>query len=215
MKIGIIGAGNMGGGLGKLWARAGHEIMFSFSRDAAKLEDLAQAANAKTGTPAEAANFGETVMLAVPYAALEDALQGVANHIAGKTLITCVSGLLPDFSGQTVGLPTNLKQSVAEEIAAKLPNARVVEAFNIAFAEVLNAPDEHFANDERANIFYCGDDATAKRQTAGLIEDCGCEAIDAGALTAARALETLASAWVQFAVAGNLFPRLGLKALRD
>lgn len=130
-------------------------------------------------------------------------------------MITCVSGLVPDFSGQTIGLSTNLKQSVAEEIAGKLPGAKVVEAFNVAFAEVLNAPDQHFANNERASIFYCGDDPEAKLQTAGLIEDCGCQAIDAGVLIAARSLETLASAWVQFAVAGNLFPRLGLKALRD
>lgn len=66
MKIGIIGTGNMGGGLGKLWAKAGHEVLFSFSRDQAKLAEMARAANARTGTPAEAANFGGIVMLAVP-----------------------------------------------------------------------------------------------------------------------------------------------------
>ena len=215
MKIGIIGAGNMGDGLGKLWAKAGHEMMFSFSRDTAKLEELAQAANGKIGTPAEAAEFGEIVMLAVPYLSLEDALQGVDAAVAGKTLITCVSGLVPDFAGQTIGLATDLKRSVAEEIAEKLPEAKVVEAFNVAFAEVLNAPEKHFANDEKANIFYCGSDETAKQQAAKLIADCRCEAIDAGELIAARSLETLATAWVQFAVAAKLFPRLGLKALRD
>ncbi len=215
MKIGIIGAGNMGGGLGKRWANAGHEIMFSFSRDEAKLKELARSANAKTGTTKEAAEFGEIVVIAVPYAALEDALQGVSAAIGSKTLITCVSGLMPDFTGQTIGLATNLKQSVAEEIAEKLPDANVVEAFNITLAEILNASEKHFANNERASIFYCGNDSGAKQQTASLIEDCGFMPIDSGTLFTARSLETLASAWVQFAVAGNLFPRLGLKAVHD
>ena len=215
MKIGIIGAGKMGGALGKLWRRAGHEVMFSFSHDELKMEDLAAAVNAQHGTPAEAAKFGEVVMLAVPYPSLDEALSSVEAAVADKTLIVCVSGLEPDFTGKTIGLATELKQSVAEEIAGKLPQAKVVEAFNSTFSDILDHPEKHFADNERISIFYCGDDAAAKRQTASLIEDCGGEAVDAGDLTAARSLETLASAWVQFAVAAKLFPRLGLKALRD
>ena len=64
------------------------------------------------------------------------------------------------------------------------------------------------------SVFYCGDDLEAKQVVAGLIEEYGYEAIDAGTLIVARTLETLATAWVQFAVASQLFPNLGLKALR-
>jgi 8-hydroxy-5-deazaflavin:NADPH oxidoreductase len=64
------------------------------------------------------------------------------------------------------------------------------------------------------SVFYCGDDVEAKQVVAGLIADCGYEAIDAGNLLVARTLETLATAWVQFAVSSHLFPNLGLKALR-
>ncbi|NJR51142.1 MAG: hypothetical protein HC780_17755 [Leptolyngbyaceae cyanobacterium CSU_1_3] len=67
---------------------------------------------------------------------------------------------------------------------------------------------------DRPSIFYCGDDSDAKKTVAQLIEDCEYEAIDTGLLIVARSLETLAAAWVQFAVASQLFPNLGLKALR-
>jgi 8-hydroxy-5-deazaflavin:NADPH oxidoreductase len=213
MKIGVIGAGNMGAGLGKIWAKAGHEVIFSYSRDQNKLIELATAAGAtaKAGTIQEAA-AQDIVLLAVWLPALEEVIHA-AGSLDGKIVITCISGIQPDFTGQTIGLATDLKTSVAEVIQQLLPNAKVVEAFNTTFAEIIASDSRQFGSDF-PSVFYCGDDVEAKQIAAILIEDCGYKAVDAGKLLVARTLETLASAWVQFAVASQLFPNLGLKALQ-
>ncbi|MBW4582807.1 MAG: NADPH-dependent F420 reductase [Tildeniella nuda ZEHNDER 1965/U140] len=214
MKIGIIGAGNMGAALGKLWANAGHHVIFSYSRDEAKLRELAIEAGktAKAGTVQAAVADSDVVLLAVWLPTLEAVIQ-TAGSLDGKIIITCVSGLQPDFTGQTIGIATDLKTSVAEIIQQLAPGAKVVEAFNTTFAEILASDSRQFGSD-MPNVFYCGDDSEAKQVVAGLIEECGYESVDAGNLMVARTLETLATAWVQFAVSSQLFPNLGLKALR-
>lgn len=213
MKIGIIGSGNMGGSLGKLWAKAGHQVIFSYSRDPDKLHQLAASAGdqARIATPVETAIQSEVVMLAVGFPVLEEIVRSL--DLKGKIVITCVSGLRPDFTGQTIGLRTDLTLSVAEMVQQLAPAAKVVEAFNITFAEIIAAESRQFEGD-RPSIFYCGDAIDAKQVVAGLIEECGYEAIDAGNLVVARSLETLATAWVQFSVASQLFPRVGLKILQ-
>ncbi|MFM7424949.1 MAG: NADPH-dependent F420 reductase [Elainella sp.] len=87
MKIGIIGGGNMASGLGQFWAKNGHELMFSFSRSEQKLKDLAQSVSptAQVGSPAEAVQFANLVLLAVPWAAVPEALEA-AGSLAGKIL---------------------------------------------------------------------------------------------------------------------------------
>ncbi len=204
----------MGGGLGKLWAKAGHQVMFSYSRDEDKLHQLAAAAGetAKVGTPEEAVLQSDVIMLTVWLPSIEEIIRATSS-LDGKIVITCVSGLQPDFSGQTIGLATDLKISVAEMIQTFTPKARVVEAFNMTFAEIIASGSRLFGED-RPSVFYCGDDAEAKAIVSDLVEECGYEAVDAGGLAVARSLETLATAWVQFAVASQLFPNLGLKALR-
>ncbi|MCV3214672.1 NAD(P)-binding domain-containing protein [Plectonema radiosum NIES-515] len=213
MNIGIIGSGNMGGGLGKIWAKAGHQIIFSYSRDESKLHQLAASAGktAKVGTPEVAVAESDVIVLAVWAPSLEEVFR-TTGSLDGKIIITCVSALQPDFTGQTIGLATDLKISVAETIQQLAPKAKVVEAFNTTFAEIIASDSRQFG-DDRPSIFYCGDDADAKAIVAGLISECGYDAIDAGKLITARSLETLATAWVQFAVASQLFPNLGLKAL--
>jgi 8-hydroxy-5-deazaflavin:NADPH oxidoreductase len=214
MKIGIIGAGNMGAALGKIWAKAGHQVIFSYSRDENKLRQLAASAGetAKAGTLQEAVTQSDVILFAVWLPSLEDIIHSI-EPLDGKIIITCVSGLQPDFTGQTIGLPTDLKISVAETIQQLAPSTKVVEAFNTTFAEVIASDSRQFGSDF-PSIFYCGDDIEAKQIVASLIKECGYEAIDAGKLTVARTLETLATAWVQFAVASQLFPNLGLKALQ-
>jgi len=93
MNIGIIGTGNMGSGLGKLWARSGHQIMFS-SREPEKAKALVNSMgpNASAGTVAEAVQFGEAVLLAVPWASIEDAIKE-AGPLDGKILIDCTNPL--------------------------------------------------------------------------------------------------------------------------
>lgn len=211
MKIGIIGSGNMGAALGKRWATNGHQVLFSYSTDAAKLQTLARFnERTQSGTVTEAAAFGEVIMLAVPPTSLPEVLAN-PELFANKVLITCVSGLRPDFTGNVVGLPTALTQSVAEQIAQQLPGTRVVEAFNITFAQLI---DEQTFKDREAGVFYCSDHSDVKETISSLIHDAGYVPINAGPLLTARSLETLASAWVQFSVVSGMFPRLGIHVLK-
>jgi 8-hydroxy-5-deazaflavin:NADPH oxidoreductase len=124
VKIGIIGSGNMGAGMGKIWAAKGHKVLFSFSKDQEKLRAVAAAGpNARTGTPAGAVAFGELVLLSVPWSAVPEALKA-AGDCEGRTLFSCVNCLKPDLSGLEGGTST----SAAEEIVKLAHGAKMVEA---------------------------------------------------------------------------------------
>lgn len=213
MKIGIVGSGNMGAALGTIWAAKGHQVMFSYSKDTAKLNSLALLSNRTSeGRFEDAVAFADVIMLSTPYASLDEVLAD-KNIFKNKIIISCVSGLKPDFSGDTIGLATRLSISVAEHISRVLQDARVVEAFNTTFAEILQMPSRE-SEAKRPAIFYCGDDAEAKQIVAGLIEDCGYMPINSGGLRTARTLETFATSWVQFAVVAGLFPRIAIHPLK-
>jgi hypothetical protein len=187
MHIGIIGCGNMGGGLGRIWAMKGHTVMFSYSRSTEKLSATASSVpNASAGTPAEAAAGSDVILLAVRWRDVPDAI-GQAGTLNGRIVIDCTNPLKPDMSGLALGHTT----SAAEEIARMAPGAKVVKAFNTAFAQVYQEDNRLFGS-RRATMFYCGDDAESKIKTAKLINDVGFEPVDCGPLTAARYLEPLA-----------------------
>lgn len=188
MNIGIIGSGGMGGGLGKLWAAKGHSILFSDAHDASHLPELIQAAgsNTQAGDPAQAAHFGEVVLLTVRWPDVRAALKDLDAALQGKTLISCVNPFKPDFSGLEIGMAT----SGAQEIAKLVPGANVVECLFVN-ATVINSPTRQFEG-EIATVFYCGDDATAKSHLAQLLTDIGVEPQDAGSLDMARYLEPYA-----------------------
>ena len=208
MNIGILGSGNVGSTLGKAWAKRGHRILFSYSRDPKKLESLATSAgpNTRAGTPAEAVQFGEVILFAPPWPAVDHALKA-AGPLAGKILIDCTNPLTQDLSGLEIGHTT----SAAEEIAKKTPGARVVKAFNMIGAE--NMANPHFGA-EQATMLICGDDAAAKTVIARLTEELGFEAADAGPLRAARLLEPLAMLWIHLAYAQRMGTGIGFKLLR-
>lgn len=195
MNIGIIGSGNMGGGLGKLWAEAGHRIMFSYSRSPRKLEELAgrAGANAQAGSPEEAARFGDVVALTVPWGQVEDALRS-AGSLDGKILLSTVNALNRDLSGLEIGHTT----SAAEEVAKLAPGAEVFEAFTSVFAPLLSAESRIFSG-KKASVFYCGDGAAARKAVDGLIEDAGFEPVDAGPLVSARYVEPFGMLMIQLA----------------
>ncbi|NMG19379.1 NADPH-dependent F420 reductase [Brasilonema bromeliae] len=209
MNIGIIGAGKMGTGLGKLWIKNGHNLMFSYSRDMEKLKSLAESIDpsVRVGTPTEAVQFADVVLLSVPWAAVPDALKA-AGSLDGKILFSCVNALTPDMSGMAVGTTT----SGAEEIAKLVPGARLVEALPV-FAEVLYSASRKFGQQE-ATVFYCGDDAQAKEIVAGLLREIEVEPLDAGELKNARFIEPAMMLLVQLAYAQNMGGEIGLKLLR-
>jgi 8-hydroxy-5-deazaflavin:NADPH oxidoreductase len=194
MRIGILGAGNVGGALGKLWAAKGHEIVFGVTNAAdAKYKDLLKSVQGKacTGTVKDAASFGEAVVLAVPWRSAADAI-GVAGDLSGKVLIDCTNPLSPDLSSLVVGT-TN---SAAEEVARWAKGARVVKAFNTIGAENFGNPK---FGSESASMFICGDHQESKAVVASMARELGFEVVDAGPLTASRMLEPLALLWIHLA----------------
>lgn len=208
MKIGIIGAGNMGTGLGKYWARNHHELMLSFARNENKLREAAASTgkSVRTGSPAEAAAFGDVVVLATPYSSTPDAI-AAAGSLAGKIVFGCVNPLKPDFSGMIVGTNT----SGAEEMAKLASGARYVAALP-SFAETLHSGAPKFGK-ETASAFYCGDDTEAKKLVAGLLRETGVDTIDAGPLRNARFVEPAMMLLIQLAYPLGMGP-VGIKLLR-
>jgi 8-hydroxy-5-deazaflavin:NADPH oxidoreductase len=159
MRIGILGSGLLGGKLGTLLARAGHEVVFSYARSPQKLKRLARqaGANAHAGTPAEAARHGEALLLAVPWPRLADVL-GQAGDVAGKVVVNCS---LPMNAGNTA-LAVAGTSSGLEELAKTVAKARVVAAFNTVPSEVLAGVYRRRRRADRPSLVYCGDDRRAK-----------------------------------------------------
>jgi len=183
MRIGILGSGLMGGKLGTIFARAGHDVVFSYSRSEKKLEKLARDAgsNARAGTPADAARDADVLLLAVHWSRVDEVLKK-AGDLSGKVIVSCSLPMNADDTGLAVAHTS----SGAEELAKKVPKARVVQAFNTVPSEVLFSVFEKRRRKSRPSLIYCGDDAKAKRVAAELIGDVGFEPIDIGALRMAR-----------------------------
>ena len=192
MNIGIIGAGNIGSGLGKLWAKKGHKIIFSFSRNPEKLKSLSDAVeNASAGSPAEAVQQSDVILFSVRWENVREALEA-AGPLQGKIVIDCTNPLNPDLSGLEVGRTS----SAAEEIAKIAAGAKVVKAFNTVFADVYHSESRLFGS-RMPTMFFCGDDGEAKTTVAKLIREAGFEPVDAGPLRSARYLEPLAMLMIQ------------------
>ncbi|MDD1750064.1 MAG: NADPH-dependent F420 reductase [Methanothrix sp.] len=209
MKIGIIGSGNVGSALGKIWGRNGHEILFS-SRNPEKLKSLAQSVgkNAFYGLPADAVKFGEVVALAVPWGQAENALLS-AGPMNGKILIDCTNPLKPDYSGLSVGGAT----SAAEEVARMARGAKVVKAFHTTFAALMQSDSRMFGSTNPTG-FFCGDDAASKAVVESLIRETGLEPLDVGPLSYARYLEPMAMLMINLGFAQKMGTNIALKLLR-
>ena len=186
MRIGILGSGLMGGKLGTLFGRAGHEVVFSYARSERKLKRLARAAGAKArhGTPRDAAQDADAVLLAVHWLRFDDVL-GQAGDLAGKVVISCS---LP-MNKENTELVVAHTSSGAEELAKKIPKARVVAAFGTVPSEVFFDVYEAKRRSRRPSLVYYGDDRRAKRVAAELISDIGFEPVNAGPLRIARYAE--------------------------
>jgi predicted dinucleotide-binding enzyme len=211
MRVGILGSGLMGGKLGTLFARAGHEVIFSYARSEAKLKKLARDAhgNARAGTPGEAAEDADAVLLAVHWSRIEDVLNQ-SGDLAGKVIVTCS---LP-MNGNDTALVVAHTSSGAEALAKRVPRARVVSAFNTVPSEVLFGVFEARRKAARPSLVYCGDEASSKSIAAELIRDIGFDPMDAGPLRIARYTEPFALLVAQLAYEGEGGPELAYRLER-
>jgi predicted dinucleotide-binding enzyme len=196
----------MGGKLGTIFARAGHEVIFSYSRHPEKLEALAKTPNARAGTPHEAAQESEALLLAVHWSRLEDVL-AQAGDLDGKTIVTCSLPMNAEDS-QLVIAHTS---SGAEALAKRVPKARVVSAFGTVPSEVLFGVFEARRQTTRPSLLYSGDDVHGKELTAKLIQDSGFDPVDAGPLRMARYLEPFTLLIAQLAYEGDRGPDLAYR----
>ncbi|MBK8316377.1 MAG: NADPH-dependent F420 reductase [Acidobacteria bacterium] len=194
MKIAIIGSGNVGAALAKAWARAGHEIKMGV-RDVSspKVTDLLKdiGSGATAASVRDAADFGEIIVLATPWSAVQDAVKSLGD-ISGKVLFDCTNPFKPQLAGLEVGLDN----SGGESVQAWAPNAKVVKIFSTVGAETME--DASFAQGKPAMI-YCGNDPAAKQTAATLATEIGFEPFDLGTIEQARLLEPFAMIWVRLA----------------
>jgi predicted dinucleotide-binding enzyme len=198
----------MGGKLGTLFARAGHDVVFSYSRERSKLETLAREAGgtARAGTPREAVRDADVVLLAVHWSRVDDVLEK-AGDMSGKIIVTCSLPMSEDDSGLVIAHTS----SGAEVLAKKAPGARVVSAFGTVPSEVLFAVFEARNGETRPSLIYCGDDENAKDVTARLIRDVGFDPVDAGALEVARYAEPFTLLIAKLAYEGEGGPAIAYR----
>jgi len=208
LRIGILGSGLMGSKLGTIWARAGHQVVFSYARSARKLQRLAKAAgkNATAGTPAEAVRDADVVLLAVHWSRVDDVL-GQAGELEGKVIVTCSLPMNDDDTALVLGHTT----SGAEELARRVPQALVVAAFGTVPSEVLFDVFKRKRRAKRASLVYCGDDARSKKVVARLIADTGFDPVDAGPLSTARYTEPFTLLVARLAYEGDTGPELAYR----
>jgi len=212
MRIGILGSGLMGAKLGTIFARAGHDVVFSYSHSKAKLEKLARDAggHARAGSPAEAAKDADALLLAVHWSRVDDVLKK-AGDLSGKVIVSCV---LPMNKADT-GLVIAHKSSGAEALARKARKADIVSAFGTVPSEVLfDVFRRKRRTRRRPSLMYCGDDQHAKDVAARLIRDVGFEPVDAGPLRIARYLEPFTLAIAQLAYESDEGARMAYRIER-
>jgi predicted dinucleotide-binding enzyme len=196
MQIAVLGAGSVGGALGKRLAAAGHSVYFGVRNPADdKVSQLVAeiGPTAQAGTVAEAARAAQVIILATPWPAASGALQACGD-VTGKLIVDCTNPLRMGAAGLelTLGYDT----SGAEQLAALVPGAHVVKAFNQTGFGNMAEP----VYDGKASVmFICGDDAASRATVVELSKDIGFDTVDAGQLNVARLLEPLALLWIHLA----------------
>ena len=182
MKVGIVGAGRIGGGIARQFVGAGHEVLLSFSRDPQSLERLAAeiGPSATTGSPAEAVGFGEVVVISVPWNTWPEALAQMGS-LAGKIVI--------DTTNQFGAPPLPAAGETAAHFnAGRLPGARYTKSFN-TLTSAFQAQAASRPGDEKVVQWLCGDEAEAKQVVAGLITDAGFVPVDLGGTAGCAVME--------------------------
>lgn len=193
MQVGIIGGGNVGHGLAALLRGAGHEVTVGLRPGARPRAD----APYRLATVEEAADRGEVVVVAVPFAAAAQALAPLAASLAGKVVVDATNPLNDDWSP----LPLGAETSAGEEVQRLLPGAMVVKAFNTVFADVMR-PDRLDRGGRRVTAFIAGDHDGANRTVEALARSAGFAPLVTGPLRNARYLEAMAHLNIAVALGG-------------
>jgi len=198
----------MGGKLGRLFAKAGHKVVFSYAHSEAKLERLARESGktARAGTPKEAAEDADVVLLAVHWSRVDDVLKQ-AGDLSGKIILSCTLPMNRDDSALAVAHKT----SGAEQLAKKARKARVVSAFSTAPSEVLFDVFAKRRRKTHPNMVFCGDDWRAKKVVARLIRELGFEPVDVGPLETARYIEPFSLLLAKIAYDGDDGPAVAYR----
>ena len=206
LKIGIIGAGNIGGALGELWVKADHEVMLS-SRHPDQLKELAQrlGPKARVGTPKEAAVFGEVILISVPYGALPQVGRDFAAELKDKVVLE-TGNPYPDRDGN-MAIPARAKGTGVAS-AEFLPGVRLVRAFNSLPASELRS--QAHRKGELAAVPLAADDAAALKIAARLVEDAGFEPIVVGPLSRAKEFDVGTAVYGKALTARELRRGLGM-----
>ncbi|MBV9518437.1 MAG: NADPH-dependent F420 reductase [Hyphomicrobiales bacterium] len=191
MQIAIVGAGNVGGALGKGWRKAGHQVSYALRDFTGKNVDELRRGGFDVVAMKEAGK-AEVIVLAVPWPSLSDVVKSLGN-LAGKTIVDATNPLNAEME-----LALGFTDSAGETVARLAPGAQVVKAFNVTGAE--NMAKAHSFK-VKPFMPVASDDARAKSQVLKLAEDLGFEAIDAGPLKAARLMEPMALFWINQAYA--------------
>ena len=192
MKIGIIGKGNVGTAIATGLTRKGHEVKFGH-RDPKQ-------------PVADAAKWGEVIILAVPYENVTDAAKSIGSAADGKVLLDVTNAI-----GDNMNLAIGFSTSAAEEVQKKLPKAHVVKAFNTVFAA--NQSTGRIGN-EKLTLFVAGDDAKAKQTVMQLGADIGFDPVDAGKLKAARYLEPMGMLMISLGYGLGMGTKIGYKLVK-
>lgn len=185
MNIAIIGAGNVGSGLARALVEAGHVVTVAARTPSAAAGIAEQTGATAAVNAASAAAVGDVVILAVPFGAAEAVASEIRAVVNGKVIVDVTNPAKPDWSGPLF----EGADSAAERLAAWLPEARVVKAFNTVFAGNLGTPAP---DGQPLDGYVASDDAEAKAAVLDLVRAIGLNPIDAGPLAAARQLEALA-----------------------
>ena len=225
MKISILGAGNVGGTLGKSWANKGHQVFFGVRHpDDDKTQNLLKdiGNNAQAGTNSEAIAFSNIIVLALPWQVVPKVLE--AADFSDKIIIDVTNPLTPDFSGLEIGFDT----SGAEKVAQWAEGAKVFKSFNQTGWENMANP---VYEGKATAMLVCGDDDEAKKTVLQLVNDIGFEAIqrglggfpherlyqeaiDAGELEVARLIEPFGMTWIHLAMKQGLGRDWALQIVR-
>ncbi len=199
MKVAVLGARNVGGTLGRKWARAGHEVMFGVRHtDNPEVRNLAAEVGAQVGSIEEAIAFGDVVVFAIPGRVMAETIRTHGQALAGKIVVDTANRLEEAVSNS------------AADFVAHAPGVRIFRAFNSIAWENFENPQ---FGDVQADLFYCGPDGEARVQVEQLISDVGMRPVRVGDVDQVEVVDAVLRLFFALARGQNRGRQLAFKML--